>query len=260
MSGTSLQDSATSSPRLLVRLLAVAYGGGCYLIFLASFLYAIGFVGNLFIPKSIDSGPPVPVAEALSMDLLLLALFAIQHSVMARPAFKRWWTKFVPRPIERSTYVLASSLLLALLFWQWHPLPEAVWDIRQPVPTAALWILCGAGWVMVLLSTFLIDHFDLFGLRQVLLFATGRQYAPPRFRVAALYRVVRHPIMLGFIVAFWATPLMSWGHLLFAVMTTVYVVIAVQLEERDLRTAYGLEYEEYRKRVSMLVPWVTKAR
>jgi protein-S-isoprenylcysteine O-methyltransferase Ste14 len=245
---------------MMSRLLALIYGIVCYVIFLASFLYAIGFVSNFLVPKLIDSGPQVTVVEAVAVDLLLLALFALQHSVMARPAFKRWWTALVPVPIERSTYVLDSSLLLLLLFWQWRPLPDAVWNVQNQVVAAALWALCGTGWIIVLVSTFLIDHFDLFGLRQVVLFASGKQYSPPQFRLTALYRIVRHPIMLGFIIAFWATPLMSWGHLLFAAVTTAYVIIAVHLEEQDLRAAFGSEYQNYQQRVSMLVPWLAKLR
>jgi protein-S-isoprenylcysteine O-methyltransferase Ste14 len=243
---------------ILPRLLALVYGVICYLVFLGTFLYAIGFVSNLIVPKSIDSGPSALLGEALAVDLLLLGLFAIQHSVMARPIFKQWWTRFVPSPIERSTYVLVSSLLLALLFWQWRPIPEAVWEIGQPLAVTASWVLFGAGWLTVLISTFLIDHFDLFGLRQVFLYATGKPYLPVPFRTLAFYRVVRHPIMLGFIIAFWATPVMTWGHLLFAVMTTAYILVGVQLEERDLRAAFGDTYDEYRQQVSMIVPWIKK--
>jgi protein-S-isoprenylcysteine O-methyltransferase Ste14 len=199
-----------------LRLLGVLYGGVCYLVSLAVFLYAIGFVGNWVVPKSIDSGDQVSSIEALPVDILLLGLFAVQHSIMARPRFKQWWTRLVPSPIERRTYVLASSVLLALVFWQWRPMTEVVWEIQQPVAVIAVWGLFISGWLMVLISTFLIDHFDLFGLRQVYLFATDKPYSPPSFRTPAHNRVVRHPIMFGFVIAFWAAPVMMWGHMVFA--------------------------------------------
>jgi protein-S-isoprenylcysteine O-methyltransferase Ste14 len=236
------------------KALSLSYGLFCYLIFLGTFLYAIGFVGNLVVPKSIDSGEVVPLGEAVAVDVLLLGLFAVQHSVMARPAFKRWWTRFVPPQVERSTYVLASSVALLILFWLWRPLPGVVWEAGQPFATV-LWVLFGVGWVLVLVSTFLIDHFDLFGLRQVVLYARGRPYAPPPFRTPALYKVVRHPIMLGFLIAFWAAPTMTWGHMLFAGMTTAYIFVGVFLEERDLKNAFGDSYEEYRRQVGMILPW-----
>jgi protein-S-isoprenylcysteine O-methyltransferase Ste14 len=236
------------------RALVLAYGVASYLAFLAAFLYAIGFVGNLPVPKSIDSGANGPFGFAAFADCLLLGLFAVPHSVMARPAFKRWWTKFVPPPVERSTYVLVSSLLLGLLFWQWQPIPSVVWDAGQPV---VRWILHGVfwlGWSIVFVSTFLIDHFDLFGLRQVYLYAAGRPYRPIDFKTAGLYRLVRHPIMTGFLIAFWATPTLTAGHLLFAVATTAYILIALRFEERDLESFHGDRYQAYRRQTGMLLP------
>ncbi len=237
----------------MTKFLALADGIACYFVFLGTFLYAIGFVGNLVVPKAIDSDTVVPLTEAVGVNVVLLGLFAVQHSVMARPAFKRWWTRAVPPQVERSTYVLASSLALILLFWLWRPMPGAVWSVEPPW-SAALWAVFGVGWLTVLVSTFLIDHFDLFGLRQVVLFARGRPYPPPQFRVRGLYRLVRHPIMLGFLIAFWATPTMTWGHLLFAGITTAYIFVGVWLEERDTRRAFGDKYDEYRRQVGMLVP------
>jgi protein-S-isoprenylcysteine O-methyltransferase Ste14 len=230
------------------------YGVTSYLVFLASFLYAIGFVGNLLVPKSIDSGTSVRLPTPVVVDTVLLLLFAVPHSVMARPAFKRWWTKFVPPPVERSTYVLQSSLLLGLLFWQWQPIPTVVWDVGHPAGRWLLHAIFWAGWAFVLVSTFLIDHFDLFGLRQVFLHASGREYTPPAFRTPGLYRFVRHPLMTGFLLAFWATPTMTVGHLLFAAATTGYILIALQLEERDLLSFHGEQYRAYRTQVGMLLP------
>ena len=237
----------------MTKVLSVSYGAVCYLTFLGTFLYAVGFVGNLLVPKAIDAGPVVSLGEAVATNVLLLGLFAVQHSVMARPAFKRGWTRTVPPHLERSTYVLASSLVLLLLFWLWEPMREVVWAVG-PSAAAVLWVVFGCGWVVVLVSTFLIDHFDLFGLRQVFLYARGQPYTPPPFRVRGLYRIVRHPIMLGFLIAFWATPTMTWGHLLFAGVTTAYIVVGVWLEERDLRHAFGETYDQYRRRVGMLLP------
>jgi protein-S-isoprenylcysteine O-methyltransferase Ste14 len=236
------------------RALALVYGVASYLVFLASFLYAAGFVGNLIVPKSVDLGPAGSLPAAILVDTLLLLLFAVPHSVMARPAFKRWWTKFVPPPVERSTYVLKSSLLLGLLFWQWRPIPAVVWHVENPLSRWLILTAFWAGWVLVLASTFLIDHFDLFGLRQVYLFATGREYTPPAFRTPGLYRYVRHPLMTGFLIAFWATPTMTLGHLLFAAATTGYILIALKLEERDLVSFHGDQYRAYRKQVGMLFP------
>lgn len=240
------------------RILIFIYGIVSYILFLASFLYAIGFVGNFLVPKSIDSGTATATATAVIINLILLGLFAAQHSIMARPAFKEWWTQYVPKPAERSTYVLLSSLLLFLLYWLWQPLPGMVWSVENPFGAYLLWGLFALGWVIVLISTFLIDHFDLFGLRQIWLHLRGREYTPPAFQETFLYRHVRHPIMLGFIIAFWATPQMSAGHLLFALATTAYIIIGVMLEERDLIKAHGQSYLDYRKKVPMIIPRPTR--
>jgi protein-S-isoprenylcysteine O-methyltransferase Ste14 len=237
------------------RFAVLAYGVLCYLVFFGTFLYAIGFVGGLPLPTSIDAGPEASPVEAILVDAALLGLFAVSHSVMARPAFKRWWTRLVPPPVERSTYVLFSSLALALLFWQWRPIPGIVWEANEPFVRLPLLALFWLGWIIALVSTFLINHFDLFGLRQVWLYARGQPYQPPAFQKPIVYRWVRHPIMLGFLIAFWATPRMTWGHLLFAVATTGYIFVGILLEERDLLHAHGDTYAAYRRQVSMIVPW-----
>lgn len=248
------QDSATTSTAMLGRVIAFIYGLFSYVMFLIAFLYAIGFVGNVFVPKSIDSGPEGPLGHALLVNTFLLGLFAIQHSIMAREWFKTQWIRFVPESIERTTYVLITSLLLALLFLRWEPIGIVVWNLEHPAARAMLNGLFWGGWLLVLLSTFTIDHFDLFGLRQVYLHLRGKAYAPVEFKVPVLYRMVRHPLMLGFIIAFWATPTMTLGHLLYAVATTGYIFIGIFLEERDLLSTHGDAYEQYRQRTRMIIP------
>ena len=242
------------------RFIAFLYGIACYVVFFATFLYAIGFVSGLVVPKTIDTGTIVPLAEALIVNLLLMSAFAIQHSVMARQQFKRRWTRFVPKSVERSTYVLLASLVLDLLFWQWRPMPVLLWRIADPQIAMAVTALAFVGWLIVLTGTFLINHFELFGLHQVTNNLAGRPMPAPRFRTPLLYQFVRHPIYLGFIIAFWATPTMTVGHMLFAMVTTAYIVVGILLEERDMVDLFGDDYRRYRDRVSMLVPWRKSAR
>ena len=242
------------------RILAFLYGLLCYAIFFFTFLYAIGFVTDLVVPKSIDSAPAGPLGTALLTDAALLAIFALQHSGMARQGFKKVWTKIVPKPVERSTFVLLASAALLLLFWKWEPIGGVMWDLRSPSVRLLLKGVSLAGWTIVLISTFLIDHFDLFGLRQVFLHLKGAPYTPPEFTARGWYRYVRHPIYFGFIVAFWATPTMTIAHLVFAVATTAYILIAIQFEERDMVRFHGARYEAYREQVSMLLPRRPKKR
>jgi protein-S-isoprenylcysteine O-methyltransferase Ste14 len=237
------------------RFIAFLYGIAAYVLFFITILYAIGFVSDLAVPKTIDSGAVVAMTEALVINLLLMSVFAIQHSVMARKPFKQWWTQFVPKSVERSTYVLFSSLALVLLFWQWRPMPTVVWHIDNAQITMTVTAISLIGWLIVLTSTFLINHFELFGLHQVTSNLTGRDMPAMRFRTPLYYQFVRHPIYLGFIIAFWATPTMTAGHLLFAGVTTAYIFVGIMLEERDLIDLFGDEYRRYKDRVSMLVPW-----
>ncbi len=236
------------------RVATFFYGVLCYLIFFGTYLYAIGFIGNVAVPKSIDSGRTAPLGVALLINAGLLTLFAVQHSVMARPWFKQIWTRIIPKPAERSTYVLLSSLALILLFWLWQPIGGVVWNVEQPVLRAILYTVFAMGFLLVLISTFLINHFDLFGLRQVYLYLRGREYTQLRFGTPILYRHVRHPLYLGWLFAFWATPTMTIAHLVFAVATTAYIFMAIHFEEKDLVDAYGDEYRRYRENVPMIVP------
>lgn len=237
------------------RWLIFFYGVACYAITLVTLLYAIGFVGNLWVPKSIDSAREVPLGVALLTDAVLLAAFAIQHSVMARPAFKRWWTQIIPKAAERSTYILLASVALIALYKYWEPIGGVVWSVQSPGGQAVLYVLFALGWALVFLSSFLINHFDLFGLRQVWLQLRGRRYTPVDFGMPVLYRIVRHPLYVGLLLAFWSAPTMTLTHLVFAIATTIYILIGIQLEEHDLVTEHP-EYAQYRKRVPMLVPFL----
>jgi protein-S-isoprenylcysteine O-methyltransferase Ste14 len=241
------------------RFLGFLYGILAYLLFFAAFLYTIGFVAGVVVPKTIDNGTPATLAAAVIIDLLLMSVFAIQHSVMARAGFKRWWTKIVSPAVERSTYVLAATLGLILLLWQWRPIPAVIWHVGNPNAAMALMVLEALGWGIVLTSTFLINHFELFGLHQVANNLAGKPMPAPKFKTPLFYKLVRHPIYLGFIIAFWATPLMTAGHLLFAAVTTAYIFVGIALEERDLIAIFGDDYRRYRQRVAMIVPFMTKS-
>ena len=239
----------------MLRLIAFIYGVIAYGAFLLVALYAVGFVGNMFVPKSIDSGPEVPFGQALLINIALIGLFGLQHSVMAREGFKKLWTKVIPEPIERSTYVLIASLVLSLLFWQWRPLPTVLWNIENALGRLILLWLFFGGWLFMFISTIMIGHFDLFGVRQVYLYLRGKPYTYEGFGTPGFYKYVRHPIMTGFIIAFWATPQMTVGHLVFAIASTIYILIGIVLEERDMASFFGKTYEEYQGQVTMLFPF-----
>lgn len=242
------------------KTLFLLYGVVCYLFFLISIFYAFGFLTNLFVPKSIDSGETQSFLVALLINFLLLGSFAIQHSVMARQGFKKWWTKIIPVPIERSTYVLIASLMLILLYWKWEPMPSIIWKVEATWASSFIFALGISGWTLVFISTLVFNHFDLFGLRQVYFYYKGKEYTSIKFRSPLLYRLIRHPIYLGYIIAFWATPQMTVGHLLFAICTTIYIFIGIFFEERDLIAFYGEVYINYKKEVSMLLPFPWKKK
>ena len=241
--------------------IAFVYGSFAYVIFLIAFLYAIGFVGNFIVSKSIDTGIETNFWQALLVNALLLSVFVIQHSIMARPAFKKWFTSIISPAIERSTFVLLASLILFLIFWQWQPITTVVWKAENETVAMILTGVFFFGWLVVLLSTFMINHFELFGLKQIFNNLKNKPPQPHVFQENLFYKIVRHPIMLGFIIAFWATPLMTLGHLIFAVSTTIYIILSVKyLEEKDLRHYLGVKYEEYQKKVPMLIPFIKSGK
>ena len=256
MSITMQTGTPPAIPSFAMRMLALCYGGLAYLIFLGTFLYAVGFVSRLVVPKTINTGPTSSLSTALLINLVLMSIFAVQHSGMARQGFKRLFARFASPAIERSTYVLLASLSLILLFWQWQPMPTMVWNIEGSPFAGAVTAVGWMGWLIVLYSTFLISHFELFGLTQVVSHFAGRMVEPMKFKTPGLYRLIRHPIYLGFIIAFWCTPIMTLGHLLFAAVTTAYIFVGIYLEERDLVTMFGDQYRRYREKVAMLVPGI----
>jgi protein-S-isoprenylcysteine O-methyltransferase Ste14 len=256
---TAPREQEAQEGQMFSRIAAFSYGVVCYLAFFATFLYAIGFIGNFGVPKSIDSGPHQPFTYALAVNAGLLGLFAVQHSLMARQWFKRAWTRMVPAPVERSTYVLFSSLALLLLFWKWEPMGRMIWNVESNLGQLLLYTLYAAGWLTVLVTTFLINHFDLFGLRQVWLYLRRIPYTPLRFRTPGPYRIVRHPLYVGWLLVFWSAPLMTVAHLVFAIATTAYILLAIQFEERDLIQMHP-EYAEYRRRVPMILPLGSTSR
>lgn len=236
------------------RFITFVYGAVCHAGFLAVFTYMVGFLGDFAVPKSVDSGPESPIGQALWVNASLIALFGLQHTLMARPGFKRWWTRFVPAPIERSTYVLISNAVMVLLFWQWRPMGEIVWHVENPAGQAVLYGLFGFGWLFVVFNSFLINHFDLFGTRQVWLHLRGKPYQPLPFKLPGTYKFIRHPLYVGWMMAFWATPTMTQGHFMFAAGMSLYILAAIPFEERDLVSAFGEKYLKYRIRVPMFIP------
>jgi len=251
---TPISPATQVKKNIILEVLRILYGISAYLVFISAFLYSVGFIGNLPLPVTIDKGNTGAPVQAIAIDLALLLLFAVQHSVMARQSFKRWWTGFIPVSIERSTYVLFSSLALMLLFWQWRPIESEIWTVANPLAAAAFTALYWLGWIVALLSTFLISHFEFFGLSQVVARFLDRELPARTLRTPLFYKYVRHPLYLGFLLAFWATPRMTAGHLLFALATTGYILFAIRLEERDLIEVFGDEYRSYRRKVSMLLP------
>ena len=241
------------------KLVAFLYGIIAYLVFAVVIVYSLGFVSGLAVPKTIDSGSAGPVVESIVINIVLMTIFALQHSVMARPQFKKWWTKIIPKSVERSTYVLFASLALALVFWQWRPIPGVVWEVRAPTVAAFLLYLGVSEWVLVFISTFMINHFELFGLHQVANNLAGKPMPSMKFKTPMLYNIVRHPIYLGFLIFAWATPVMTAGHLLFAVIVTGYIFVGIALEEHDLIAVFGDEYRRYRQRVAMIVPFIGRS-
>ncbi len=255
-----LNPVPSSQPKQMTRLAAFLYGLVCYAISFATLLYSCGFVGNFVVPRSIDSDPIISWGNALLIDAALLGIFGIQHSVMARQGFKHWWTQLIPQSIERSTYVLFSSLCLIALFYFWQPIGGVIWTVTNPTAFVILYALFGLGWLLVITTTFLINHFDLFGLRQVWLYLQGKDYTPLKFTAPSLYKYVRHPLYVGLLLAFWSTPTMTVTHLVFAGLTTLYILVGIQLEERDLVESYGKAYADYRHQVPMLVPFTHRSR
>jgi protein-S-isoprenylcysteine O-methyltransferase Ste14 len=251
---TRISGSIAPEAGRVSRVLVFTYGLVAYVICLGTFVYAFGFIGNYGVPKAMDSGRENSLAQALLIDALLLGVFAVQHSVMARPWFKEWWTRFVPKIAERSTYVLVSCVLMFVLFWQWQPIGGTIWDVQNSIGRGLLFGLYVVGWIVLLTATFLINHFDLFGLRQVFLFLRGKDVKPLKFATPALYKYVRHPLYVGWFLTFWATPTMTAAHLVFAVLSSAYILVAIQFEERDLITVHGERYAQYRRSVPMLIP------